>query len=126
MTPSLPLPEVCHELFSPALHAWAEDVLVALLTTPPVARTLMKRTMVLEGDLHGPDDVVRAGKGSSTPGRSGVSLAVSAPACQQPLAADRGLSHWHLNESSFVVVLSFPAFAEHTPPGGQASSCTVT
>lgn len=108
---------------SPALRAWAEDVVVALLTTPPAARM---HTMVLEGDLQGPDDVARAGKGSSTPSRSGVSLGVSAPACQQPLAADRGLSHGHLNESSFVVVLSFPAFAEHTPPGGQASSCTVT
>lgn len=51
---------------------------------------------------------------------------------QQALAADRGLSHQRLNESSFVVVLSFPASGELTLPegqvaaSGQAGSCAVT
>jgi len=90
----------------------------ALPTTLPVAGTLMTDTVALEGDPQGPDGVAGVGKGSSTPSGSGLSLGVPAPAHQQPLATDRSLSHRHPNESSFVVVLSFPASEEHTPPGG--------
>ena len=100
----------------------------------------MTDTVALEGDLQGPDGTAGARKGGSTPCRSGVSLGVPAPAHQQPLAANRSLNHRHLNESSFVVVLSFPASEERALPGGQvagpglprwaasgqAGSCAVT
>lgn len=135
MTPNLFLPEFCHDLSSPALHEWTEDVVV-----PPTTRRWLVSgqtqpqpcwpshhpacgqdscgTVALAGD---PDGAAWTGEGQLHPGQEQGVIRSAQPACQQPLAAEHRLSHQHPNESRFVVVLSSPASEECASPGRQVT-----
>lgn len=141
MTPSLPPHEFCFEPSSPDPLAQSEDITVAQKERRQLVRREKEalclglchpahghepndrrhRWPALRGRPMGPLCCGGARQDSSTPSCRRVSLGAPAPARQQPVewaglgqVADWSLSHQHLNESSFVVVLSLPASEEHT------------
>lgn len=135
MIPNLFLPEFHHDLSSPAPHEWTGDV-----AAPPTTRRWFVSgqtqpqpcwpshhpacgqdscgTVALEGDPDG-----AAGEGQLHPVQKQGAIRSAQPACQQPLAAEHSLSHHHLNESSFVVVLSTPASPGRVHLARKAGGC---